>query len=188
MIGPFNWIDLLFLLTIVLLVFNGLRNGAVFSLVHLLAIPIAFGVAYFFGKQFTLFLTSNGLSFSPIISYLVLFFGTILVLHIIGTAVRGVVKAAPVFGLGDSLIGGIIGFVEAWLLWVIVLLVLGNFLNSVQGSIHPGSQIIPGLNITVQQYQAWRDTYNQAVHNSFFARVNGYFIQELPALPRLGWR
>lgn len=186
MIGPFNWIDLLFLLTIVLLVFNGLRNGAVFSLVHLLAIPIALGVAYFFGKQFTLFLASNGLSFSPIVSYLVLFFGTILVLHIIGTAVRGVVKAIPVVGLGDSLIGGFIGFVEAWLLWLIVLLVLGNFLHSVQDVIHTGSQVIPGLNITVHQYQVWHETYNQAVHNSLFAKVNGFFITELPALPRLG--
>jgi len=188
MIGPLNWIDFLFLLTIVLLFFNGLRNGAVFSIVNLLAIPIAFGVAVFLGKPFTLFLASNGLSISPLIAYIVLFFGTILVLHILGTTVRGIVKAIPIVGFGDALIGGIVGLVEAWLLWLIVLLVLGNFLNSVQGTIHPGSQIIPGLNITVQQYQAWRDTYNQAVHNSFFAKVNGYFIQELPALPRLGWR
>jgi uncharacterized membrane protein required for colicin V production len=186
MIGPFNWIDLLFIVTIVLLVFNGLRNGAVFSLINLLAIPIAIGVAYFFGKQFTLFLAANGLSFSPIVSYLVLFFGTILVLHIIGTALRGVVSAIPVVGLGNSLIGGAIGFVEAWLLWLIVLLVLGNFLHSVQDTINTGNHVIPGLNITVQQYQVWRDTYNQAVHNSLFAKVNGLFIQELPALPRLG--
>jgi uncharacterized membrane protein required for colicin V production len=187
MIGPFNWLDLLFIVTIVLLVFNGMRNGAVFSLVHLIAIPIAFGVAYFFGKQFTLFLASNGLLFSPLVSYLVLFFGTILVLHIIGTALRGVVSAIPVVGLGNSLIGGVIGFVEAWLLWLIVLLVLGNFLHSVQATIHTGSQV-PGLNITVQQYQAWRDTYNQAVHNSLFARVNGFIIKELPAVPQPAWR
>jgi uncharacterized membrane protein required for colicin V production len=186
MIGPFNWIDLLFVVTIVLLVFNGLRNGALFSLVNLLAIPIGIGVAYFFGKQFTVFLASNGLSLSPIISYLVLFFGTILVLHIIGTALRGVVSAVPVVGLGDSLIGGVIGFVEAWLLWLIALFIIGNFLQSVQNSFHTGSQAIPGLTITVQQYQVWRDTYNQAVHNSLFAKVNGFFIKELPAVSRLG--
>ena len=56
MIGPLNWIDLLFLVTIVLLIFNGFRNGAVFSLINLLSIPIAIGVAYFFGKPFALFL------------------------------------------------------------------------------------------------------------------------------------
>lgn len=179
MIGPFNWIDLLFLVTIVLLVFNGLRNGAVFSLVNLLAIPIAFGVAVFFGKPFTLLLASNGLSISPLISYIVLFFGSILVLHIIGTAVRGVVRAIPIVGLGDSLLGGVIGFIEAWLLWLIVLLVIGHFLQGIQA----GNHLIPGLNITIQQYQTWHDTYNQAVNNSIFARVNGFIIKALPALP-----
>ncbi len=185
MIGPLNWIDILFLVTIVLLVFNGLRNGAVFSLVNLLAIPIAFGVAVFWGKPFTLFLASNGLAISALISYLVLFFGTILVLHIIGTAVRGVVKSIPFVGLGDALIGGLVGFVEAWLLWLIVLLVVGNFLHTAQAAIQAGNQVIPGLNITVQQYQVWHDTYNQAVQSSLFARVNSFFIKELPTIPHL---
>jgi hypothetical protein len=50
-----------------------------------------------------------------------------------------------------------------------------------------GKQLIPGLNITVQQYQIWHDTYNQALNNSLFARVNGFFIKELPAVPHLSW-
>src|SRR5260221_1305128 len=127
MIGPFNWIDLLFLVTIVLLVFNGLRNGAVFSLVHLLSIPIAFGVAVFFGKPFTLFLAANGLSISPLISYIVLFFGSVLVLHIIGTAVRGGVRAIPIFCPGGALAGGVVCFVRAWVLWVVVVFVIMPF-------------------------------------------------------------
>jgi uncharacterized membrane protein required for colicin V production len=188
MIGSFSWIDILFLVTIVLLVFNGLRNGAIFSLVNLLAIPIAFGAVVFWGKPFTVFLASNGLAISPLIAYLVLFFGTILVLHIIGTVVRGVVRAIPFVGLGNALLGGVIGFVEAWLIWLIVLLVLGNFLHTVQTAIQAGNQAIPGLNITVQQYQVWHDTYNQALHNSLFAQVNSFFIKELPALPFLSSR
>ena len=136
MIGPLNWIDLIFLATIVLLIFNGFRNGAVFSLVNLLSIPIAIGVAYFFGKPFALFFAKNGLSISPLISYIVLFIVTILVIQIIGTSMRGVVKHTPVIGCGDS----------------------------------------------------WHDTDNQALHNSLFARVNSFFIKELPALPRFSWR
>jgi uncharacterized membrane protein required for colicin V production len=184
MIGPFNWIDLLFLVTIVLLIFNGIRNGAVFSLVNLLGIPIAFGVTVFLGKPFTLFLASNGLSISPLISYIVLFFGTILILHIVGTTIRGVVRAVPVIGLGDALLGGVIGFVEAWVLWLLALFVLGNFLQNVQGAIQQGNQLIPGLSITVHQYQVWHDAYNQAVSNSLFAKVNGFFIKTLPGLPQ----
>ena len=185
MIGPFNWIDLLFLVTIVLLVFNGLRNGAVFSIVNLLAIPIAFGIVVFFGKSFTLLLASNGLSISPLISYIVLFFGSILVLHIIGTVIRGVVRAIPIVGMGDSLLGGLVGFIEAWLLWLVVLLVIGHFLQDIQNTIQAGNHLIPGLNITFQQYQTWHDTYNQAVNNSLFTRVNSFIIPRLPPLPKL---
>jgi len=188
MIGPLNWIDLLFIATIVLLIFNGFRNGAVFSLVNLLSIPIAIGVAYFFGKPFALFFAKNGLLISPLISYLVLFFVTILVIQIVGTSMRGVVKHTPVIGCGDSLLGGFVGFFEAWLMWLIVLFIVGKFLTDIQTTIQTGKQLVPGLNITVQQYQAWHDTYNQALHNSLFARLNSFFIKELPALPRLSWR
>ena len=180
MIGPFNWIDLAFLITIVLLVFNGFRNGAVISLVHLLSIPVAFGVAYVFGQPFTLFLTSNGVNISPLVAYIILFFGAVLILHIIGTVVRGVVKAIPFGSAGDALLGGVLGFIEAWLLWVVVLWIVGNFLHSVQDSITVGNHLIPGFNITIQQYQTWHDTYNTAITNSLFAKVNSFIISKLP--------
>jgi uncharacterized membrane protein required for colicin V production len=180
MIGPFNWIDILFLITIVLLVFNGIRNGAVFSLVNLLSIPIALGVVIFWGKSFTLFLASNGLSISPLLAYIVLFFATVFIIHILGTLLRGVIRAVPLIGLGDVLVGGVVGFIEAWLLWLIVLLVIGGFLNNVQNAITAGSHIIPGFNITLAQYMTWHDVYNQALNNSLFAHVNSFILSKLP--------
>jgi uncharacterized membrane protein required for colicin V production len=186
MIGPFNWIDLLFLITIVLLVFNGIRNGAIFSIVNLLSIPIALGVAIFLGKPFTLFLASNGLSISPLLAYIVLFFAAVLIIHIIGTLLRGVIRAVPLIGLGDVLIGGVVGFIEAWLLWVIILLVIGGFLNSVQHAIIAGSNVIPGFNVTLDQYTNWHDTYNQALTSSLFAQVNGFILSKLPVLKSSG--
>lgn len=186
MIGPFNWIDLLFLVTIVLLVFNGIRNGAIFSIVNLLSIPIALGVAIFLGKPFTLFLASNGLSISPLFAYIVLFFAAVLIIHIIGTLLRGVIRAVPLIGLGDVLIGGLVGFIEAWLLWVIILLVIGGFLNSVQNAIIAGSNIIPGFNIPLNQYTNWHDTYNQALTSSLFAQVNSFILSKLPVLKASG--
>ncbi len=186
MIGPFNWIDLLFLITIVLLVFNGIRNGAIFSIVHLLSIPIALAVAIFFGKPFTLFLASNGISISPLISYIVLFFATVFIIHILGTLLRGVVRAVPLLGLGDVLIGGVVGFIEAWLLWVVVLLIIGSFLNDAQHAITAGSNLIPGFNIHVDQYTTWRDTYNQALTNSLFAHVNSFILKTVPVLKNTG--
>ena len=185
MIGPFNWIDLLFLITVVLLVFNGLRNGAIFSLVNLLSIPIAIGVAYYFGPSFTAFLASHGIDLSPLIAYVILFFVAVIVIHILGTFLRGLLKAIPLVGLGDSLIGGVIGFVEAWLLWLIVLLVVGNVLNGIQTSFLGGNNSFAGFHLTSTQLQSWHDAYNQAITTSLFAKVNSFFVQALPALPRL---
>lgn len=178
-------IDILFLATVALLVFNGLRNGAVFSLINLLSIPLGFAVAYFYGPRFTLFLAENGLPATPLISYLVLFFGTSFVLHIVATMLRGIVQNLPVLGAGDALLGGAIGFVEAWLLWLVFLILLANFLQLAQGDIFQGLSALPDFHVPAKQFASWHDFYNQAVHDSLFAKVNSLFVKQLPGLPRL---
>ncbi len=180
-------IDILFLVTVVLLVLSGLRNGAVFSFINLLSIPLALGVAYFFGPQFTEFLASNNLPVTPLISYIVLFFATVLVLHALGNVVRGIVRSIPVISTGDALLGAVIGFAEAWLLWLFLLIVLGSFLNGLQGTvstIQPGANLILGANVQIDQLRQWHDLYNQAITSSLFARVNGLFIRTLPNVPQ----
>ncbi|MBE3561655.1 MAG: CvpA family protein [Ktedonobacteraceae bacterium] len=177
-------IDILFLITVILLVFNGLRNGVIFSLFHLLSIPIGFAVAYFYGPRFVTVLAANNLPATPLISYIVLFLGVVLILHIVGTILRGFVKAIPLFEVGDTLLGGVIGFVEAWLIWLVLLIVLGNFLNDAQQHIQQGSQIVPELNIHIDQLQKWHDFYNQAITDSLFARVNAFFVHQLPRIPQ----
>ena len=173
---PLNLIDILFLVTVVLLVFNGFSNGAVASVVNLLSIPIGFVVAYMFGPRFTLLLAANGLSETPLIAYIVLFFGTVLVLHIIGTTVRGIVQRVPLIGFGDRLLGGLIGFVEAWLLWVVLLLVLHNFLLDINNV----NSVSYGV-VNTSQFNSWQQFYNDAVTNSLFASVNSFIVSKLPS-------
>ena len=180
-------IDILFLITVVLLIFSGLRNGAVFSVVNLLSIPIGFFVASAYGPRFLALLASNGLPATLLIAYVVLFLGTVLVLHIIGTTIRNIVRKVPVVNLGDALLGGLVGFVEAWLIWLILLIVMGNFLNNVQATVHSAQQvisIIPGTTISFGQLRSWHDFYNQAVSQSLFAQVNSLFVRQLPILPQ----
>jgi uncharacterized membrane protein required for colicin V production len=187
-----DWIDLLFVITVVLLVLNGLKNGALFSLIHILSIPVAFIVAYLFGPRFTILLSSNGLSFTPLVAYGVLFIGTVLILHIVGSIVRKVLKYVPLLGPADSLLGGVLGFVEAWLLWLLLLFVLGTFLSTIQSGIETGSFLFQGINLQdlhlgnlaqfLPTFQQWHDFYNQAVTNSLFAKVNGFFVTVLPEL------
>ena len=175
MLGSLSLVDLLFVVTIILLVFNGLRNGLVFSLLNLLSLPIAFAVAWLFGPKLTNLLAANNLNATPLISYVVLFFGTVLIIHILATALRGTVKRIPLVGFANTLLGGVVGFVEAWLLWVILLLVLGHFLQDV-------SQV-QALNVNTSQFQSWQQFYNEAISHSLFARVNSFIISTIPIIP-----
>ncbi len=187
-----DWIDLLFVITVVLLVLNGLKNGALFSLIHILSIPVAFIVTYLFGPRFIALLSANGLSSTPLIAYGVLFLGTVLILHIVGSIVRKVLKYVPLLGPADSLLGGVLGFAEAWLLWLLLLFVLGTFLSTVQSGIETGSVFFQGMYLQdlhlgnlaqfLPTFQQWHDFYNQAVTNSLFAKVNGFFVTVLPEL------
>lgn len=174
MLGPLSLVDLLFLVTIILLVFNGLRNGFVFSLINLLSLPIAFAVAWLFGPKLTDLLAANNLNATPIISYIVLFFGTVLIIHILATAIRGTVKRIPLVGLGDTALGGLVGFVEAWLLWVALLFILQKFLQDVNQ--------VQSLGINTSLFANWQQFYNDAVSNSLFARVNSFIISTVPLI------
>lgn len=171
MLTTFNWIDILFLVTIVLLVINGFRNGAVFSLFNLLSIPVGVIVVVLWGPQFVKLLAANGLTVTPIIAYIILFFAAVIILHIIGSTLHGVIKKIPLVGFGDELLGGVIGFAEAWLLWVILLAIVGHFLQTAQN--------LPG-GITITQFSQWQDAYNYTVTHSLFAQVNSFIIKTVP--------
>lgn len=165
-------IDILFLITVILLVLNGLHNGAVTSLVNLLSIPLGFLVAYLFGARFTLLLAANGWSVTPLLAYIILFFVTVLILHIIATIIRGVVEKTPIIGpfigLADKLLGALIGIVEAWLLWVVLLLVLHQFLLHIPSG------------IDAAQFHSWQVFYNDTYSHSLFAQVNSFILSKVP--------
>jgi hypothetical protein len=183
-----SFIDIAFLVTVILLVLHGLRYGALHSLISLLSLPIAFAVAYYLGPQFTLTLASTKLPATPLIAYAVLFIGTILVLHVLGGFLRGFIKATIVLLPFDSLLGGVIGFIEAWLIWFILLMVFGTFLYDIQNGINA----IPNLDLTefAKHFQDWHvqdwyKFYNDTVTQSLFAQVNDFFAKTIPVIPHL---
>jgi hypothetical protein len=116
---------------------------------------------------------------NPLVSYIVLFLLAVVVIHGIAGAVRGTVKSIPVISSGDALLGGVVGFVEAWALWVVFLLVLGHFLSAVdQGQVQQ-------LGFHLDTFNSWQRFYNDAISNSLFARVNGWFVKVVPLVPVL---
>jgi uncharacterized membrane protein required for colicin V production len=178
-------VDILFLVTVVLLILNGLKNGAVFGLISLLGLPIALAVAYFLGPRTILWLASSGLPATPLIAYAILFIGTLLVLHIAGFFLRPALKVIPGFGALDALLGGVVGFIEAWLIWLILLIVIGNFLNTLQS----GTSSFAGIDLTQflghwndWHVKDWYTLYNDAVNHSLFTQVNNFFVQIIPTV------
>lgn len=178
-------IDILFLVTVALLVLHGFRNGAVASLLSLLSIPAALLLSWAFGPQFAKLLATNGFNASPLVSYIILFFVAVLALHIVSSLLKRVVTNIPVIGTGDRLLGGALGFVEAWVLWLVLLLVLNSFLQNAQATADTVNHVIPTLNITVAQFQGIHEFYNSAVGNSIFAHVNDFFTHSIHGLPTL---
>jgi uncharacterized membrane protein required for colicin V production len=172
--GSLSLVDILFVATIILLVFNGLRNGLIFSLLNLLSLPLALLIAWLFGPRLTTILAANNFNATPLISYVVLFLGTVFVIHIVATILRGTIKYIPLVGLANTLLGGVVGFIEAWLLWVVLLLVLGRFLQDVNQ--------VQVLNVNVSLFQSWQQFYNDAVSHSLFAQVNSFIITTIPLI------
>ena len=177
-----NWVDILFAITVILLVLSGLRSGFILSVINLIALPVGWWVAVTFGPRFTGLLAANGFSATPLISYAVLFIATLIIVHLIATSINRVVRKVPIVGGINSLAGGVVGFVEAWVLWVVLLSILGGFLHASQDAMQAGSQVIPGFTLHIDQLQSWHDFYNQAVGNSLFAKVNGFFVKQLPTV------
>jgi uncharacterized membrane protein required for colicin V production len=167
-----SFVDIAFVITAGLLIFNGLKNGFIFSLAGLISLPAAFIVASLFSPQFAKVLANNNLSASPVIAYLVLFFGTVVIIHILATTFRNTFKALPLIGSADTLLGGVVGFVEAWLLWVVVLVILHNFLQD--------TNQIQALGLQITTFQSWQEFYNTAMTNSVFAKVNSFMISTVP--------
>ncbi|RAQ96384.1 CvpA family protein [Thermogemmatispora tikiterensis] len=166
----FNWIDLAFLATAIVLVINGFHNGLIASLINLVALPLALAVALLFGPSFTTLLAGNGAVAAPLLAYALLFFATVLIVHIITTLIRAFVHSIPMLGIVDELLGMVLGFAEAWLLWLILLLALHNILSTVQSiPVHD-----PG------QFSAWQRAYNEAIAQSLFVHLNQWLLGRLP--------
>ncbi len=86
---------------------------------------------------------------------------------------RSVILRIPLVGFGDRLAGGFIGFIEAWLLWAVLLFVLGTFLQDIHH--------LP-VTISTAQFSSWQNFYLTATHQSLFAQVNSFIVPHINAL------
>jgi len=165
-----GWLlDILVGITLVLSTIHGWRVGAVASLINLLGIPIGLGVSWYWGPALTGTFARLGFPVPVLFAYALLFFGVIAVLHVIAQFLRGTIHSFFVFAFADEAIGAVVGFVKAWILWLLFLVLWGSVLAL---PLHT-----PGLRTL--DATRWKQDYNHIVATSTFAQINHVVIHPI---------
>ncbi|MBH0230095.1 CvpA family protein [Halobacillus yeomjeoni] len=153
-------IDLLLLFILLVGVFVGLRRGFILQLFHLISFIIAFVVAVMYyddlspkltlwvpypelpeGASWAIFIDSLPLeqAFYNAVAFAILFFSVKVILHIIASMLD-FVSELPLLNSVNSLLGGVLGFVENYVLlfvflYIAALVPLEMVQNALDGSI-----------------------------------------------------
>ncbi len=141
-----NWLDIVFILILILSVLAGLRRGLVLQLIDLLAFVVSWYLAIRWGaeagKQLDYYfnisyyierLTSGFLDFIAIEEYVITISGVLLILiitrliFVIMGRTLGFFTSLPLIKSFNSILGGVIGLFKGVILTVIILILL-NFI------------------------------------------------------------
>ena len=124
-----NWLDIVIIVIIALAVFKGIHKGLISQVCSLLG--IIFGVIIASRNYVSLGITisryTHHVNISNILSYIIIFSIIILIFSVIGTILTKIIGALPGLGMLNSLLGGIIGFLEAGFVIGIVLILLTKY-------------------------------------------------------------
>ncbi|MGE8206367.1 CvpA family protein [Heyndrickxia sp. NPDC080065] len=149
-------VNLVILLILVIGFFVGLKRGFILQLIHIIGFTIAFIVAYMYFKDLaphlklwipypafdenkSLSMLLDGLNLESAyyraIAFAMIFFGVKIILHIVGSALDFVARL-PVLKQLNVWAGGILGFLEVYLI-VFIVLYIGALLpiESIQNAI-----------------------------------------------------
>ncbi|WP_416827661.1 CvpA family protein [Ectobacillus polymachus] len=149
-------IDLIIIVVLLGGFFIGLKRGLILQIVRIISYFAAFFVAYTYSASFapslkslipypagatqslSVWLSSGNVEegFYKAIAFIILFFLTILALSLVGH-VLNILAQIPVIKQANALGGGILGFVEVYML-VFVIIIVGTILpiQQVQSTIH----------------------------------------------------
>lgn len=171
-----HWLDIIAAIVVFLSIWHGWRTGLLVGLFNLLSIPLGIVTAYFFAPQI-----AAGTNISLTYMYAIVFFVTVIGVHIIGSLLRsGMRKRVKIAGGTDSLLGAVVGGAKAWILLVLFLVVWGGALSS--STVRSVACALTPINSSVASNLGnWETEYNQTVNNSLFAQINSYIVKPVSA-------
>ncbi len=168
-----HWLDILAVIVILLSIWNGWRTGLLVGLFNLLSIPLGIVAAYFLAPPL-----AAATHISLIFMYAIIFFVTVIIVHIIGSALhRGMWRRMKLAADADALLGAILGAVKAWILLVLFLVIWGAVLNSSTAR-SVACNLPPVQSSVSSNLGSWENDYNQTINNSAFAHVNSFIIPQ----------
>jgi uncharacterized membrane protein required for colicin V production len=168
-----HWVDLVAAPVLVLSIWHGWRAGFMVGLFNLLSIPLGLLVAYFFARQI-----SAATQQPPTLVYILVFFATVIGVHIGGSLLRRVLQSkVPLAKQTDALLGASISGAKAWILLVLFLVVWGSLLSSstIQQAACASSSVTSQAASTLN---TWKGDYNRAVGSSLFAQINSFVVPQ----------
>lgn len=168
-----HWVDIIVAIVLFFSIWHGWRTGLMVGLFNLLSIPLGIVVAYFFAQGI-----AAATHTSPTLMYILVFFATVIGVHIVGSLLRKALRRKVPLAKGtDSLLGAIVSGAKAWILLVLFLVVWGGLLNSstIQQVACATTSVTTKAADTLT---SWQGDYNHAVGNSVFAQVNSFIIPQ----------
>jgi uncharacterized membrane protein required for colicin V production len=128
-------IDIIFLILFVIGIMAGLKRGFISSLIRLVGFILSLFLAYHYYEQtaitlkklFPVHISNNSIAgfdqfFYEIIAFALLFIGTRLVISFLGSLLNGVFQL-PLLKQINSLLGGVFGFIEVYLIAALALFI-----------------------------------------------------------------
>ena len=125
-----NWLDVVFGVTVLLLLIRGMFNGFVKEMGHIAGLLLGFVLANRFYTQVALLygrVIEDG-DYAELAAYLSIFLVVMLTISLVVIVVRNILRAAALGGV-DRIAGGVLGFVKGFILCVILLIALTAFLS-----------------------------------------------------------
>lgn len=168
-----HWLDIIAAIALIFSIWHGWRSGLMVGLFNLLSIPLGIVVAYFLAPQIT---AATNISLTWM--YAILFFATVIGVHIVGSMLRKVLRSkVPLAKETDALLGAVVSGAKAWILLVLFLVIWGSALNSsTVRSVACTASVVNGN--VASTLSSWQTDYNHTVGNSIFAQVNSFIVPQ----------
>jgi uncharacterized membrane protein required for colicin V production len=175
-----HWVDIIVAAVLFFSIWHGWRTGFLVGIFNLLSIPLGIAAAYLFAPGL-----AKSTNISMTYMYAIVFFATVIGVHIVGNLLRRVLHSAvPLAKETDKLLGAVVSVVKAWVLLVLFLVVWGNVLSSstlrsVACTAASANQLVNSGSVSsASTLGNWQTDYNTAVGNSIFANINSFVVPQ----------